>query len=145
MSKSRQAEFQKRLDRLSEAKKVAQLASVLGREFPYPLVEAVAELPPEALDTGLAQLVDGDILVARRSDGESVYAFKHALLQDTAYESQLKRRRRELHARVARILEERFPGRATAEPEELVDTGAGAETETAAETETETGAETETE
>ena len=97
-----------RLDRLSAAKQVAQLGATLGREFSYGLVEAVADIDVPMLRNGLEQLVAAEILYQRGIPPESTYTFKHALLQDTAYESQLKSRRHALHARVAAILEERF-------------------------------------
>jgi tetratricopeptide (TPR) repeat protein len=108
-----------RLDRLSEARQVAQLAAVLGREVSFPLIEAFADVDPGTLRSGLEQLVEGEILLQQGVPPDSTYVFKHVLLQDTAYESQLKSRRRELHARAARILEERFPRRVAAEPEEM--------------------------
>jgi class 3 adenylate cyclase/tetratricopeptide (TPR) repeat protein len=108
-----------RLDRLSAAKHVAQLASVLGREFSSSLMQAFADVEPDALRKGLAQLVEAGILLEQGEPPDSTYAFKHALLQDTAYGSQLKSRRRNLHARAAAILEERFPRRVEAEPEEM--------------------------
>jgi hypothetical protein len=114
-----QGSLMARLDRLSAAKQVAQLAATLGREFPYPLIEAVAELDVPTLRSGLAQLVDAEVLYQLGSPPDSNYTFKHALLQDTAYESQLKSRRRELHARVVEIVEERFPQQIVAEPERI--------------------------
>lgn len=108
-----------RLDRLSAAKHVAQLASILGREFSLSLMQLFADVEPDALQKGLEQLVKAEILLEQGEPPDSTYAFKHALLQDTAYESQLKSRRRKLHARAAAILEERFPRRVEAEPEEM--------------------------
>jgi class 3 adenylate cyclase/predicted ATPase len=106
-----------RLDRLSAAKEVAQRAAVLGREFGYPLLAATAGLDEAALRHGLARLVDAEILFARGAPPAATYSFKHALIQETAYQSLLKRTRQQLHARVAQILEERFPERVAAEPE----------------------------
>jgi class 3 adenylate cyclase/predicted ATPase len=106
-----------RLDRLSAAKEVAQLASVLGREFPYGLLASVAHLEETALRQSLGRLVEADLLFQRGTPPEASYTFKHALVQEAAYGSLLKRRREELHARAARALEERFPERAAAEPE----------------------------
>ncbi|MHC4181233.1 MAG: AAA family ATPase, partial [Planctomycetota bacterium] len=111
-----QGSLMARLDRLSAAKRVAQLAATLGREFSYTLIEAVADLDVPTLRNGLTQLVGAEIIYQRGVPPESSYTFKHALLQDTAYESQLKSRRRELHARIARVLEEQFPQRVAAEP-----------------------------
>jgi predicted ATPase len=106
-----------RLDRLSAAKEVAQRAAVLGREFGYPLLAATAELDEADLRHGLARLVGAEILFARGEPPAASYTFKHALIQETAYESLLKRTRQQLHGRVAQVLEERFPERVAAEPE----------------------------
>jgi class 3 adenylate cyclase len=106
-----------RLDRLGSGKQVAQLAAVLGRTFGYALIEAVSDLDRDELRDGLARLVGAEILYQSGHPPRSSYTFKHSLLQDTAYESQLRSRRRELHARVATTLRERFPQRAAAEPE----------------------------
>lgn len=104
-----------RLDRMGEAKGVAQLASVLGREVPFELIAAVGQEEPGALRASLARLVEADLLTAGR-DGRS-YVFRHALLQDAAYGSLLKKTRRRLHGRTADVLLERFPERAAAQPE----------------------------
>jgi predicted ATPase len=106
-----------RLDRLSAGKEVAQRAAVLGREFGYPLLAATAGLGEAALRHGLARLVDAEILFPRGELPTATYIFKHALIQETAYESLLRRTRQQLHARVAQVLEERFPERVAAEPE----------------------------
>ena len=106
-----------RLDRLSAAKEVAQRAAVLGREFGYPLLAATAGLDEAALRHGLARLVDAEILFARGEPPAATYTFKHALIQETAYQSLLKRTRQQFHARVAQVLEEHFPERVASEPE----------------------------
>src|SRR5277367_1302725 len=106
-----------RLDRLSGAKEVAQRASVLGREFSYPLLAAVVGLEEAALRHGLARLDEAEILFVRGEPPQSSYTFKHALVQEAAYESLLKRTRRQLHGRVFEVLLAQFPDRASAEPE----------------------------
>jgi len=106
-----------RLDRLSAAKEVAQRAAVLGREFGYPLLAATVGMDEAALRHGLARLVEAEILFARGEPPAATYTFKHALIQETAYQSLLKRTRQQLHARVAKVLEERFPERVASEPE----------------------------
>jgi class 3 adenylate cyclase/predicted ATPase len=106
-----------RLDRLSAAKEVAQRAAVLGREFGYPLLAAMVGMDEAALRHGLARLVDAEILFAHGKPPAATYTFKHALIQETAYQSLLKRTRQQLHARVAQVLEERFPERVASEPE----------------------------
>jgi predicted ATPase len=75
-----------RLDRLSAAKAVAQRAAVLGREFGYPLLAATAGLNEAALRHGLARLVDAEILFPRGEPPAATYTFKHALIQETAYQ-----------------------------------------------------------
>lgn len=106
-----------RLDRLSGAKKVAQHASVLGREFAYPLLQAATGMPHDELRSALAQLVDVQLLYERGDEAEPSWLFKHALMQEVAYASLLRRTRQQLHARVATALEQRFADRAAAEPE----------------------------
>jgi predicted ATPase len=106
-----------RLDRLSTAKEVAQRAAVLGREFSYPLLAAVAGLDETALRQGLARLVEAEIVFARGELPRATYTFKHALVQEAAYGSLLKRRRQQLHGRVVDVLVATFPERVAAEPE----------------------------
>ena len=106
-----------RLDRLSGAKEVAQRASVLGREFSYPLLAAVVGLEEAELRDGLTRLDEAEILFVRGEPPQSSYTFKHALVQEAAYESLLKRTRRQLHGRVVEVLLAQFPERAAAEPE----------------------------
>jgi class 3 adenylate cyclase/tetratricopeptide (TPR) repeat protein len=106
-----------RLDRLSTAKEVAQRAAVLGREFGYSLLAAVAEMEDAGLRQGLARLVDAEIVFQRGEPPEATYTFKHTLVQEAAYESLLKRTRQQLHGRVVDVLRERFPERVESEPE----------------------------
>jgi predicted ATPase len=106
-----------RLDRLTTAKEVAQRAAVLGREFGYPLLAAVAGMEEAGLRQGLARLVDAEIVFQRGEPPEATYTFKHALVQEAAYESLLKRTRQQLHGRVVDVLRERFPERVESEPE----------------------------
>jgi hypothetical protein len=82
-----------RLDRLSAAKEVAQRAAVLGREFSYALLAAVAEMDEAALPQGLVRLVEAEILFVRGEPPSATYTFKHALVQEAAYGSLLKRTR----------------------------------------------------
>ena len=112
-----QGSLMARLDRLSDARPVAEVGATLGREFTFALALAVADFDEAALRSGLDQLVAAEILFVRGVPPDATYTFKHALLQDTAYESQLKRRRRELHARTALALEEHFAARVAAEPQ----------------------------
>jgi predicted ATPase len=108
-----------RLDRLSSVKHVAQVAAAIGREFPRDLLAAVAGYSAATLDRALEQLVLADIVHRRSSAAVQLYAFRHALIQDAAYGSLLRGKRRELHARIADVLESRLSGRTVAEPDLL--------------------------
>jgi class 3 adenylate cyclase/tetratricopeptide (TPR) repeat protein len=108
-----------RLDRLGAAKEVAQVGAVVGREFPYALIAAASGLPEEELQGGLARLVEAELLYANGLPPEATYLFKHALIQDAAYGSLLRSRRRSLHGAIARALLEHLPERAEAHPEVL--------------------------
>jgi class 3 adenylate cyclase/tetratricopeptide (TPR) repeat protein len=101
-----------RLDRLGPAREVAQIGAVLGREFAYLLLRGVAELDELALRASLEQLADADFLFVEGAPPQSTYRFKHALIQDAAYDSLLKSRRQTLHRRAAEILRD--------EPERVV-------------------------
>jgi class 3 adenylate cyclase/predicted ATPase len=105
-----------RLDRLGEAREVAQIGAVLGRDFSYALLQAVGELADPTLQFALDRLVDADLLFVEGAGAQATYSFKHALIQDAAYESLLKSRRQPLHRRAAEILRDE-PERAAAEPE----------------------------
>ena len=108
-----------RLDRLSEARQVAQLGATLGREFSYDLLHAIAPMRATDLQTALAKLVEAEILYQRGVGEQARYFFKHALIQDTAYQSLLKSKRQQLHQQIARVLEERFPDTKERQPELL--------------------------
>jgi predicted ATPase len=108
-----------RLDRLGPAREVAQIGSVVGRGFSYGLLRDVAGMEDPALQTALERLADADIVLVQGLPPESDYRFKHALIQDAAYENLLKSRRQVLHRRVAEILRDRFADTAAAEPEAL--------------------------
>jgi predicted ATPase len=108
-----------RLDRLGPAREVAQIGAVIGRDFPYALLRAVAGTEDQALQTALDRLADADILLVHGLPPDSVYRFKHALIQDAAYENLLKSRRQVLHRRVAELLGDNAAGGNAAEPEML--------------------------
>ncbi|MBV8088261.1 MAG: hypothetical protein JO139_01570, partial [Alphaproteobacteria bacterium] len=109
-----------RLDRIGAvAREIAQIGAVLGREFSYELIETVAQRPAPALCAGLAQLDDAGLLFCRGLAPQSSYRFKHALVQDAAYGTLLRARRRELHARVAAVLERDFVDLVERQPELL--------------------------
>ena len=106
-----------RLDRLDTGREVAQLGAVLGREFSYELLQAVSPLDEATLQHGLSQLVDAQLVYQRGSPPEIHYVFKHALIQDAAYQSVLKRRRQDYHQQIAQVLAERFPEISEIHPE----------------------------
>jgi tetratricopeptide (TPR) repeat protein len=108
-----------RLDRLADAKEVAQLGATLGRAFPYELLQAVSPWDDERLQGALAQLVEAELLYQRGVPPQMTYVFKHALIQDTAYQSLLKSKRQQYHQQIVHILEQYFPEIAETQPELL--------------------------
>jgi predicted ATPase len=108
-----------RLDRLSTVKEVAQLGATLGREFSYELLQAVAPVSEAGLQQALAKLVEAEILYQRGLPPQARYLFKHALIQDAAYQSLLKSRRQQYHRQIAQVLEERFSEIKETQPELL--------------------------
>lgn len=108
-----------RLDRLAGVKEVAHLAACIGREFSHEMLAAVSSLSDAEFKHALDQLVASDLVQRRGFGADASYLFKHALVQDAAYDSLLKSRRLVLHQVIAEILEQRFPERATREPETL--------------------------
>ena len=108
-----------RLDRLGAAREVAQIGAVIGRDFSYRLLKALAGMDDAALQAALEKLADSDIVLVQGLPPESEYRFKHVLIQEAAYENLLKRRRQVLHRRVAEVLCDQFAATSTAEPEVL--------------------------
>jgi len=106
-----------RLDRLGTAKEIAQLGATLGREFTYELLHAVSPLHEDTLQQSLRQLVETELVFQSGVQPQARYLFKHALVQDTAYQSLLKSRRQQLHQQVAQVLEEKFPQTVETQPE----------------------------
>jgi tetratricopeptide (TPR) repeat protein len=106
-----------RLDRLGPAREVAQIGAVIGRDFSYQLVRAVAGIDDTPLQAALERLAEAAILLVRGLPPEADYRFKHALIQDAAYENLLRSRRQVLHRRVAEILH--VAAGASVEPEWL--------------------------
>ena len=106
-----------RLDRLPMIREVAQLGAVLGREFAYEMLRALAGVEEALLQERLAQLVDTELLYQRGRPPRATYIFKHALVQDAAYASLLKSTRQQYHQQVAQMLEARFPDTVATEPE----------------------------
>jgi class 3 adenylate cyclase len=93
-----------RLDRLGPAREVAKIGAMIGRGFSYGLLRAVSGMEDAPLQVALERLAEADILLVQGLSPESDYRFKHALIQDAAYENLLKSRRQVLHRRVAEVL-----------------------------------------
>ena len=108
-----------RLDRLGEEKPLAQLASILGREFPQRLLEAVAPFGKSELQARLSTLIEAGFLVRHERALQTTYSFRHALIQEVAYSSLLRARRRVYHERIASALADQFPELSEAQPELL--------------------------
>jgi class 3 adenylate cyclase/predicted ATPase len=108
-----------RLDRLGMAKELAQLGATIGREFSYELLHAVSPLDEVRLQQGLKQLVESELLYQRGLTSQATYLFKHALIQDTAYQSLLKSTRQHYHHQIAQVLEQRFKETVEIQPELL--------------------------
>ncbi len=106
-----------RLDRLAPVREVAQIGAAIGREFSYPLLSVVARQPDDRLTEALDRLVRAELVFRRGELPELVYTFKHALVQEAAYASLLRERRRTLHARIGQALEGQFPEVAETQPE----------------------------
>jgi predicted ATPase/class 3 adenylate cyclase len=108
-----------RLDRLVTAKAMAQYAAVIGRQFPYALLQAVSQLDETTLQRELGRLVEAELVYQRGLPPQATYTFKHALIQDAAYESLLRSTRQQYHQRIAHVWEAQFPETAQAQPELL--------------------------
>ena len=109
-----------RLDRLAPVKEVAQIGAVIGREFSHELLAAVADRPRGAsCGAPSTSWSTPSWSSAAATPPDATYSFKHALVQDAAYASLLQSRRQQLHARIAEVLEERFPELAAASPRSL--------------------------
>ena len=108
-----------RPDRLGPAREVAQIGSVIGRDFSYALLRAVAGMDDVPLQAALDRLADADLILVQGLPPDAEYRFKHALIQDAAYGNLLKSRRLILHRRVGETLRDKFAGTAAGEPELL--------------------------
>ena len=106
-----------RLDRRASIKLIPQIGATIGREFSYRLLAAVAPLSPAALLDALDQLAAAELIYHHGEPPDSTYIFKHALVQDAAYQSLLRSKRQELHGRIADVLEEQFPETVETQPE----------------------------
>src|SRR6266446_6013895 len=106
-----------RLDRLAPVKEIGQIGAAIGREFSYSLLRALVERDEAALKDALTQLEEAELVFRRGDPPEAIYSFKHALVQDAAYENLLKSRRQVLHQRIAQTLRDRFQTIAEIQPE----------------------------
>jgi predicted ATPase/class 3 adenylate cyclase len=115
------ASLMARLDRLARVREVAQIGAAIGREFPHDLLAALVPVDAATLQGALDQLVEAGLIFRGGTGAQATYLFKHALVQDAAYDTLLKSRRQELHGRIVAVLEERFPELAEQRPELLAD------------------------
>jgi tetratricopeptide (TPR) repeat protein len=106
-----------RLDYLGPAKEIAQMGSVLGRGFPHSLLSSISGQTEEDLQKALIRLTESGLVFGEKSPTDTIYTFKHALVQEAAYGSLLKSRRRELHRSVAKALNEKFSDLTKQRPE----------------------------
>ena len=106
-----------RLDSLGEDKELAQLCSILGRDFEYELLDALSTRDTKSLQTSLNRLINAELFFQHGTFPKAQYSFRHALLRETAYQSLLKRSRQKYHQRVAHLLNEHFPNIVNDNPE----------------------------
>src|SRR5215471_13812790 len=106
-----------RLDRLAAVKEIVQIGAAIGREFSYSLLRVLVGRDETALNDALAKLEAAELVFRRGDASEAIYSFKHALVQEVAYENLLKSRRQVLHLRIAHTLRDRFPTMAEIQPE----------------------------
>jgi tetratricopeptide (TPR) repeat protein len=119
-----QAVLTARIDRLpAEEKRLLQTAAVIGHEVPLRLLQAIAELPEDAIHRGLTRLQTAEFLYETRLFPELEYIFKHALTHEVAYGSLLQERRRALHAKIVEAIEQLYPDRLTEQVERLAHHG----------------------
>ena len=116
---SLQASLMARLDRLGPAKEVAQIGAAIGRQFSHALLASVVRQPDAELESALDRLVAAGLLFRQGAPPDATYLFKHALVQDTAYGTLLRNQRQELHARIAKVLEQEFQDIIGTQPETL--------------------------
>jgi predicted ATPase len=115
-----------RLDRLAPVREIAQIGAALGREFSYRLLAAVAPVPGPVLRDALAQLAAAELIFSRGVPPDATYIFKHALVQDVAYDSLLRSKRQLLHSRIADVLKNQLPEVVETQPELMAHHLAGA-------------------
>src|SRR5262249_39758155 len=109
-----------RIDRLpTTTKRLLQAAAVIGKDVALPLLQAVTDVPEEAMHPDLGHLQAAEFLYETYAPPTPVYTFKHPLTQEVAYQSLVRRVRQQYHAHIAQVLEERFPEEAATRPELL--------------------------
>ncbi|MFK7859704.1 MAG: AAA family ATPase [Granulosicoccus sp.] len=108
-----------RLDQLESAKLVAQIGSVVGRDFSWRMLREVSELPEDILESYLDKLIDSELVFQHTELGERNFSFKHSLVQDIAYESLLKASKTDIHRRIADTIDKSFPELSKTNPELL--------------------------
>ena len=108
-----------RLDRMGSFKKIAQIGATIGREFSYEILREVADAPADQIEAALNHLEAAGLIVRFGLLPEALYSFKHVMIQNAAHESLLHRERRALHAKIARVLAEKYPEKTEREPELL--------------------------
>jgi class 3 adenylate cyclase/predicted ATPase len=108
-----------RLDHLSSVRRVAQIGAAIGREFPYALLLTLSRIPEDELRSALSRLVASELVFQRGAPPDSVYSFKHALVQDAAHSSLLRNARQQLHGQIAETLETLSPELIDSQPELL--------------------------
>jgi class 3 adenylate cyclase len=116
---SLQASLMARLDRLGPAKEVAQIGAAIGRQFSHDLLASVVRQPEAELGAALDRLIAAGLLFRQGAPPNATYLFKHALVQETAYGTLLRNQRQELHARIAKVLEQEFQDIIGTQPETL--------------------------
>jgi tetratricopeptide (TPR) repeat protein len=115
-----QAVLAARIDRLPpEEKRLLQMAAVIGKDVPFALLQAITEMPEDALRLGLTHLQAAEFLYETSLFPELEYTFKHALTHEVAYGGILHERRRALHARIVEVMEQRAAGRLAEQVEQL--------------------------
>ena len=114
---SLQSSLISRLDRVSSAKKIAQIGAVIGAAFYHGLIAEVSRLDPDRLQAHVKELIDAGLIYRRGDASDAVYVFRHAMVRDAAYSTVLKSDRRHVHASIAQALAEKFPAMAEAQPE----------------------------
>ncbi|HEX5374148.1 MAG TPA: adenylate/guanylate cyclase domain-containing protein, partial [Aquabacterium sp.] len=105
-----------RLERYPGSRELAEVGAAIGRDFSHALVSEVSDMSPVALEQAVAALIQSGLVLAQPSRQGTIYTFKHALVQDAAYDSMVQARRESLHREILRALESRTPGQPEPEP-----------------------------